>query len=467
MSTTLPRFADSGPIDASVRHPVSCLLAHSLGWLAVGGLLTLVHTTQLHSPTFLAQYAWTTFGRLQAAGETALVYGWAANAGFAVALWLLARLGGGPIRGGSIALIGALFWNLGVLLGVGGICAGDLTSFPLLQAPTYAQPLLLVASAALGTVAVLAWRDRETGPAYASHGYAVAAALVFPWVYSAAQALLFWTPVRGVMAPLVAAWAGQNLLGVWLAALVLAAAYYLVPKITGRTLPLYGLAAGAFWTLLVFAPWTGGRLFSDGPVPIWVSAVGILASCMLLPHFLLVGVNLHAAWLNPTRSSALRFVALGLTAYLVWGGLGAVLALRDVAYVAQLTYLGEAHVALLVWGAVTMTFFGAIYFLVPRLTGKPWAVEGLIRLHFQAAAAGLGLMLAGLAGAGIAQAGGLADATVPYAAITEASRPWLLLETGGIALQLLGGIFLAVNLALQLRPAGPGGVAAVNPPSAP
>jgi hypothetical protein len=31
-------------------------------------------------------------------------------------------------------------------------------------------------------------------------------------------------------------------------------------------------------------------------------------------------------------------------------------------------------------------------------------------------------------------------------------RPWLLIATAGVGLQLLGGVFLAVNLALQLQP---------------
>ena len=148
----VPPASDPGAIDRSARWALLLLLASGLLWLAVGGVLALVHSIQLHTPGFLAASEWFTFGRTQAAAETALVYGWAANAGFAVALWLLGRLGGAPLRGLGLVKIGGAFWNLGVTLGVVGILAGDLTSFSLLQTPAYVQPLLLVAFAAIGVL---------------------------------------------------------------------------------------------------------------------------------------------------------------------------------------------------------------------------------------------------------------------------------------------------------------------------
>ena len=460
-----PAASDPRAIDRSARWALLLLLASGLLWLAVGGVLALVHSIQLHTPGFLAASEWFTFGRTQAAAETALVYGWAANAGFAVALWLLGRLGGTPLRGLGLVKIGGAFWNLGVTLGVIGILGGDLTSFSLLQTPVYVQPLLLVAFAAIGTAGVLAWSGRRVGPTFAAQWYAVAALFAFPWVYSVAQAMLFAVPVRGTMQAVVAAWAGQNVLSLWLGPLALAAAYYLVPKVTGRTLAAYDLAAWGFGVLLFIGPWTGGRHLVGGPVPAWVPTVGIACSFLLLFHFIVIGINLRDAFGNPTGSTALRFVALGVAAYVLGGLVDAGTALRGIAQYVQFTYFVEAQTMLAILGGFTLPIFGAIYFLTPRVTDKAWASEGLIKLHLGAAGFGVLLLVGGLAGAGLRQGLGLNDAGKTFAAIFDSVRPWLLVATAGVGLQLLGGVFLAVNLALQLQP-DTGTTAVAHQPSA-
>jgi cytochrome c oxidase cbb3-type subunit 1 len=460
-----PAASDPRAIDRSARWALLLLLASGLVWLAVGGVLALVHSIQLHTPGFLAASEWFTFGRTQAAAETALVYGWAANAGFAVALWLLGRLGGTPLRGLGLVKIGGAFWNLGVTLGVIGILGGDLTSFSLLQTPAYVQPLLLVAFAAIGTAGVLAWSGRRVGRTFAAQWYAVAALFAFPWVYSVAQAMLFALPVRGTMQAVVAVWAGQNVLSLWLGPLALAAAYYLVPKITGRTLAAYDLAAWGFGVLLFIGPWTGGRHLVGGPVPAWVPTVGIACSLLLLFHFIVVAINLRDVFGNPTGSTALRFMALGVAAYVLGGLIDAGTALRGAAKLVQFTYFAEAQTMLAILGGFTLPVFGAIYFLTPRVTGKTWGSDGLIKLHLGAAGLGLVLLVGGLAGAGLKQGLGLNDAGTAFAVIFDSVRPWLLVATAGVGLQLLGGVFLAVNLALQLQPES-GGAAVANQPSA-
>jgi cbb3-type cytochrome oxidase subunit 1 len=48
--------------------------------------------------------------------------------------------------------------------------------------------------------------------------------------------MLFASPVRGVMQPIVAAWYAQSAWTLWLAPLALSVAYYVVPKVTGKVL---------------------------------------------------------------------------------------------------------------------------------------------------------------------------------------------------------------------------------------
>ena len=134
--------AEVTAVDTTARWPLLFLIGSGIVWLLVSGVLALITSIQLHSPQFMADCSWLTHGRAVAERETAFVYGWAANAGIAIALWVLARLGGSPLRGTNWLFIGTLFWNLGVAIGLVGIATGDMTTFAFLQLPAYVQPLM-------------------------------------------------------------------------------------------------------------------------------------------------------------------------------------------------------------------------------------------------------------------------------------------------------------------------------------
>src|SRR5690606_13313292 len=104
---------------------------------------------QTLNPSFLADCPAFTYGRLRGLQETAFTYGWIANSGFAIATWILGRLGGSALRSLNWLTVGTLFWNAGVILGLVGISLGHGTATPFLRMPEYVQLLLLVASAAM------------------------------------------------------------------------------------------------------------------------------------------------------------------------------------------------------------------------------------------------------------------------------------------------------------------------------
>ena len=63
-------------------------------WLAVGTAGLMVAAVKLHAPGMLSQWPALTYGRLYPAAMNCLLYGFAAQAGGAIALWMLSRLGG-------------------------------------------------------------------------------------------------------------------------------------------------------------------------------------------------------------------------------------------------------------------------------------------------------------------------------------------------------------------------------------
>ena len=233
MSTT----SEYSPTDAASRWPLLLLLIKGIGWLVVSGIFALIASIQLTTPNFMAVCPVFTYGRTVAIAETAFVYGWLANAGLALALWVLGRLSGEPLRAQNWALGGAIFWNLGVFAAVIGIAVGDATGFPLLELPRYVQLILFFSYAAIAIPGLLAWAGRLRRVSFASHWYAAAALFLFPWLLSIAHVMLFSAPARGVVQPIIAGWYAQSAWTLWLAPLALSVGYFVVPKVTGKVLP--------------------------------------------------------------------------------------------------------------------------------------------------------------------------------------------------------------------------------------
>lgn len=436
--------SDTTAVEFHGRWQLIYLLASAGCWLVLSGILALFAGIQLHAPGFLADCPVFTHGRCVALAETAFVYGWLAQAGLALALWVLARLGGEPLRAATWTMVGTTFWNAALLLGMIGIAIGDGTAIPLMQLPAQIQFFLLIAYGAIAVAGVLAWSGRQRRPMFASQWYAVAALFLFPWVSSVAQVMLFWHPARGTLQAVVAGWCGQGLWSLWLAPLALVPAFYVVPKATGLALPSYDFSILSFWCLLFIGPWTGGRHLIGGPVPAWVSTVAIVAGTTLLFHYLLTWMNLGPSLRG--GSTALRFTGYGLVAYVLVGLGDAVTSFHVVAAVTQFTYFDEALRELGRSGALSMFLFGGVYYALPRLVGRSWYSAGLIRLHLGLAMVGVALTVVALGGAGIVQGSDLADPSVSFEVIFGHTAPWLLAATLGRAVFLLGNVLFLVNL---------------------
>lgn len=443
--TTAPTnaTAEVTATDTTARWPLLLLICSAIKWLVLSGILSLIASIQLVQPAFLADCSVFTHGRTVAMQESIFVYGWAANAGLAIALWVLGRLGGSPLRAGNWIIVGTLFWNIAITLGLIGIATGDATSIAFLQLPRYVQLIMAFAYGTIAVAGVLAWVGRRTESTFAAQWYAVAALFLFPWLFTAAQMMLLWSPVRGVLQAVAAGWYAQGAWTLWLAPLALSAAYYVVPKVTGRALPSYEFAPHAFWCLLVLGAFTGGRHLVGGPVPAWIASVAIVSCALLLFHYFVVFLNLRGAFGG--GGTALKFISFGLAAYLLGGLVDAITAFRDVALVTQFTHFDAAQQQLALYGGFTLILFGAIYYAIPRLTGQPWASAMLINGHRLTAVLGVTLLIVSLAGAGWVQGHDLLNAKTSFADIATHTRSWLLLVVAAHGLLLLGNLIFFVN----------------------
>lgn len=445
-----------GEIDASVRLPVLIFTLASLFWLMAGTLFGLIASVKFHSPDFLADSAWLTLGRIRSAHLNTVIYGWATCAGLAVALWLMCRLSRTRLRHGNILIIAAAFWNVGLLVGVYGILFGDLTSIEWLEMPGYATPLLFISYAFIAVWAIITFRFRTNEHVYVSQWYILAALLWFPWLYGAAQLMLIFEPARGTVQSLVNWWFAHNVLGLWFTPLGLAAVYYFIPKVLGKPIHSYYLSVLAFWTLALFYNWAGVHHLIGGPVPAWIISAGVVASVMMVIPVLITALNHHVTMVGSFKmllySPTLRFSVFAAMSYTAVSLQGSAMALRSVNEITSFTHytVGHAHWGMYAW--YTMAMFGALYYILPRLLQREWPSAMLIRVHFWAAAIGIGIYITSLTIGGWYQ--GLMQIDPEnfpvFGDITRFTIPWLVARTFGGILILVAHVAFVINVLLIL-----------------
>src|SRR3954463_263646 len=416
-------------IDASTRVPVLMFYTSAIVWLLIGTLLAGFTSFKLHMPDLLSGVGFLTYGRLRPAHMNVMLYGWASMGGIGTAIWVMARLSRTTLRHPLLLVAGAGFWNLGVLLGVGGILAGGSTGYEWLEFPPYASIVLFVAYSLVMSWAFLMFRFRRGGHIYITQWYLLGAFLWFPWLYGATQIMLFVTPVQGVMQAAVNWWFANNFMFLWLGAIGLGTAYYTIPKVIGRPVYSYHLAAIGFWTYALFASWTGMQRLVDGPFPAWMITASIAATILTIIPVATVGLNHHLTMRGNfgllRYSPTLRFTVFGAISYTVFSLAGVLISLRSVERYLNFTQASVAYSHMGLYAFFTMVIFGSMYYIVPRLVGREWRYASLIKLHFWSSAYGVGLMSLMLMAAAVVQGTSLDNATLPFTETTQSILPYL------------------------------------------
>lgn len=454
VATSEVEHVERALIDASTRLPVLMFYTSAIVWLLLGSLVGLLVSFKLHAPDLFGNISYLTWGRLRPASMNIMVFGWASMAGMGTGIWLMARLCRTVLRHPLLLVAGAGFWNLGVLLGVGAILAGDGTGYQWLEFPPYASIILFVAYALIMSWAVLMFRFRRGEQIYITQWYLVGAFLWFPWLYSAAQLMLFAVPVQGVMQAAVSWWFGNNLLFLWLGAIALGTAYYMIPKVIGRPVYSYHLATIGFWTYAVFSSWTGMQQLIDGPFPAWMVTASIAATILTIIPVATVGLNHHMTMAGHFQllrySPTLRFTVFGAMSYTLFSAVGVLISLRSVARYVHFTEASTAYTQLGLYAFYTMIMFGSMYYIVPRLVGREWRYASLIKLHFWTAVYGIGLMTVMLLAGGFVQGSTMNDPSIAFPESVQAILPYLRARSLAAMLMTVAHFVFAFHFGLML-----------------
>ena len=427
------------------------LFALAAIWLVGGGLLAVLASVKLHAPGAWAECPWLGYGRLQPAAWNAFIYGFAAQASIGAALWLTARLSGTVLLGGRAIVLGTLFWNLGLKLGMWSLLSGLSTGLEGLEMPVYAIVTMLAGYLLIAAWAIITFSQRRVKEVFVSQWYVTAALFVFPWVLAAGTMMGVAIPLRGILQSSVQVWFIQNLYVLWLGFIGLAILYYLLPKLADQPVPSRNLALFGFWTLALFGGLGGMARYQGGPFPAWMISLGVVALVMSMFPIIAVALNLRGLRPTPSSSPAVaRLARWSLFAYIAAGGMSALNAFGAVRRITQFTLVTPALDQLFLLGFVAPALWALLYHVVPQLTGRSWPWARLVSVHAGLAMSGSALLVAAYGFGGWRQGVALNNPEVPFPSVVSGAVPFIGMGTLAYTLLWVGALLFAGNLAAML-----------------
>lgn len=453
---------DRAAADASTAPVVFFFYCCAFVWLLVASAAGLTASIKLHTPDWLVSEAWLSFGRIRTVHLNAVAYGWAPMAGLGTALFIIPRLLKTELVGGRYALLGAALWNAALVAGLGSLAYGVSDGMEWLEIPWQIDILFVAGGALVGLPLILTLLGRKVAHLYVSVWYMGCALFWFPVLFFVANVPGLH---RGVEAATMNWWFGHNVLGLFYTPLALASIYYFLPKLIGRPIQSYNLSLVGFWGLAFFYGQVGGHHLVGGPVPAWLVTLSIVQSMMMILPVVAFTVNQHLTLKGHLaalrHSPTLQFMCLGGLMYTASSVQGSFEALRSVNVITHFTHYTVAHAHLGLYGFVTMVFFGAIYFVVPRVTGRDWPWPRLIGLHFWLAATGIAIYFVSLTIGGWLQGGAMLDESSGFMESVQITLPYLQGRSVGGALMAFGHVVFAVHFVCLLL----GGVRRTEPSS--
>jgi cytochrome c oxidase cbb3-type subunit 1 len=474
-TTVAPRgFVSTDPelaaVDASVRWPVMICFLTAVHWMVVGTVL-LVYASSLTHPqddlpilgyltTLSNNFSMFTYGRVWPAAIDTLVYGWASTAGLGLAAWLLARMSREPVHAPGALMTAVVFWNLGVTVGITSILLGHSTGVELLEFPIFASAILWLSYALFAVWAAVVFFSRRTGQDSIAQAWVLVALFAFPWLYATGSILLSGKPLpgSGVIQGLIGVWYVHGIYTLWLAPLGLGLLYYLIPKVSGISIRYGTKTHVAFWTWIIFAPWTAVHDLVGGPFPLETVTTGLILSGLIFIPVAIIGMNLVSTTIEAEGKQGHHggvvspFLVLASVMFVVAGISEQILSIRSINQMLRFTMFRECNQLLWIYGFFSFVVFGAIYYIVPRLLDCGWRSALLIRIHYYLSLYGISLVVAMLGFGGIVQGTTLenTDPQVTILTATDVSISFHIAATMCISLVAIGNGVFALHLGWML-----------------
>lgn len=422
------------------------LFVSSAAWMIAGTLAGLIGAIELVAPDFLPSFSVIVFGRIRQVHTNTVMFAFIGSALLGAAHFLVPTLLRTPLYSERLGKLSVWLWN-------GSLAAGVITlSLGYTQNREYAEFIWPVDIGVLTVFALMFYnlfetlRKRKEQLLYVSIWYVFGALIFSFFTYFFGNAM--WNPdtgsITGMPDAILAWFYGHNMLGFFFTPLAIAIAYYVVPIVSRAPLYSHTLSLIGFWSILVMYSHIGTHHLLQAPAPTWLKVVAVTGSIGMIIPVMTVLVNL---WLTMRgRLGSVhseiggKFVFAGSVWYLLTCLQGPLQSLPQVQRLTHFTNWVVAHAHMGVLGFSGMTALGGIYFILPRITGRPLYSKRLADLQYWLVLIGMAGFFMVLTAAGLIQGNGWLNGEAVYRILPQLHVYMILRASFGVL--IIGGAFI-------------------------
>ena len=447
--------------DDPIRWGVIATLFWGIAGMAAGLFIAL----QLAFPALNFNLEYTTFGRIRPLHTSAVIFAFGGNALIATSYYVVQRTCRARLAFPKLARF--VFWGyqLFIVLAATGYLMGVTEAKEYAEPEWYVDLWLTIVWVSYLAVFVGTIVKRREPHIYVANWFYLSFIITIAMLHLvnnlSMPASIFgsksYPAFAGVQDALTQWWYGHNAVGFFLTAGFLAMMYYFVPKQAERPVYSYRLSIIHFWSLIFLYIWAGPHHLHYTALPDWAQTLGMVFSIMLwMPSWggMINGLmTLNGAWDKIRTDPIIRMMVMALAFYGMSTFEGPMMSIKWVNSMSHYTdwTIGHVHSGALGWNG--MITFACMYYLVPRLWGRPRLYSlRMVNWHFWLATVGIVFYAASMWVAGIMQ--GLmwreygADGYLVYsfAESVAAMHPMYIIRATGGLLYLAGFLIMIVNV---------------------
>lgn len=346
-------------------------------WMVVATSMGLLGATELIAPDLTENISWLVFGRVRPIHVNLVLFGFVTPGLLSAAFYYVPRMLRTELYSEKLGFITALAWNATLVFAVVSLALGYS------QGREYAEmiwpvDIMVVLAFSLVFVNLIMTVARRKEPIlYVSIWYACAAVVLTTVTFALGNVI--WRPNSGSLVGIpdaILLWFyGHNVFGLLLTPLSAGVAYYVIPKACRAPLYSHTLSLFGFWSLLVVYTHIGTHHLLQVPVPTWLKVISIVDSVAMVIPVMAFLINI---WYTAKgklgeihADIGAKFVFTGTIMYFFVSIQGSMMALPDVQRVTHFNNWVVAHAHVGVLGFAGMIALGGLYYILPRITGKP------------------------------------------------------------------------------------------------
>jgi len=432
---------------------VKAWMSWSLVWMTIFPLVGLLVSAKFHSPDFLGETPWLTFGRLRPVHVNGVIFGAFSTPLLGMLYYMVPRLCGRRMAAEQWGWWELIAWNLFLIVGSVSLLMGYNIGFEADEYPWVPSIIRFVVLGAItGQVLVTVFRRKEPR-FYVALWYAVAALVWTVMNLVLGSVVLPYVSMLGLSNTMLHGLFIHYVVGLWITPAGLAIIYYFMPVSSKNPLFSHRLSLLGFWSIALFYPFVGLHHYLFSPIPYQHQSISIMTSMMLIIPVWAVVTNIFGT--AKTRwgeilgggsadNYAAKFLLLSMIYYLLGCFQGSTEALRRMQELTHFSDFVISHSHMTVFGTFVVGAVGGMYYVWPRVTGRQLWSANLASWHIWLFIGGATLMFAGLIVQGFIQ-GSMLEYGADWVDTVKEMAPWWVTRTLAGATMDVGFLLMVLN----------------------